>query len=179
MIVWKQVEQVGISWKAFCDKIAELPQGQLWRHNQAGDLPGDNEIIDVAMMDSLIEANTGRDGFTYTHKPLDHADNEAIVRKANNEGFTVNISCNSIPHLDEMADKYPDLPLVTILTEEGPKTQFSPGGTKIVTCPATYKDEVSCMTCKLCQVRDRTVAVGFPVHGFQKKKAGVIADNSA
>jgi hypothetical protein len=178
LLVWRGVAEKGISWAEFCEQIDSLPEGQLWRHNQAGDLPGDNEDIDIERMTALVLANAGKRGFTYTHKPLAHGDNEQAIRYSNENGFTVNISCNSIEHLDEVAENYPGLPLTTILPIDGPKTQVTPGGTKIVTCPATYRDEVSCATCKLCQVRDRGVAVGFPVHGFQKKKAGVIAENS-
>ena len=29
----------GVSLESFCDTIRALPKGQVWRHNQAGDLP--------------------------------------------------------------------------------------------------------------------------------------------
>jgi hypothetical protein len=36
----------GMQWSEFCDVIAALPAGQLWRMNQAGDLPGAGETVD-------------------------------------------------------------------------------------------------------------------------------------
>ncbi len=60
----------GTDWRTFCESIASLPEGQLWRHNQAGDLPGMNLEIDRIMLADLVDANKGRNGFTYTHKPV-------------------------------------------------------------------------------------------------------------
>ena len=39
---WLQVtkRQRGENWRLFLGKIAGLPDGQFWRHNKAGDLPG-------------------------------------------------------------------------------------------------------------------------------------------
>lgn len=46
-IVWGNVERKGDDWGTFCSKVAAMPDGQLWRHNQAGDLPGENGEIDA------------------------------------------------------------------------------------------------------------------------------------
>src|SRR5882672_5442496 len=47
--------------------VENLPTGTLWRHNQAGDLPSDDqETISRERLRKLTEANTGRKGFTYT-----------------------------------------------------------------------------------------------------------------
>src|SRR5215472_8094922 len=60
-----------LTWNDFVAAIAALPAGQFWRHNQAGDLPGAGDLIDVDALGQLVEANRDRRGFTYTHKPLD------------------------------------------------------------------------------------------------------------
>ena len=44
-IHWDKVPERGTSWEEFCERIAQLPAGALWRHNQAGDLPGDGTRI--------------------------------------------------------------------------------------------------------------------------------------
>src|SRR6187431_3010559 len=44
---WEKVTEKGLDWSAFCLQIAALPEGQLWRHNQAGDLPGVGEDVHV------------------------------------------------------------------------------------------------------------------------------------
>lgn len=51
-------------------QIAALTEGQLWRHNQAGDLVGGGNEIDTAPRGQLVAANAGKRGFTYTHKPV-------------------------------------------------------------------------------------------------------------
>ena len=42
-------------------------------------------------------------------------------------------------------------------------------------CPATYRDDISCATCGLCQRANRKVIVGFPAHGSRNKVASAIA----
>ena len=70
---------------------------QLWRHNQAGDLPGRGNKIDLRLLAELVAANRQRRGFTYTHKPLTAA-NVAAIMGATRDGFTVNVSANSPAH---------------------------------------------------------------------------------
>ncbi|MFZ9994271.1 MAG: DUF7227 family protein [Steroidobacteraceae bacterium] len=55
--------------------------------------------------------------------------------------------------------------------------QTTPGGRRIAPCPATYRDDVSCSTCQLCQRRRRGVIVGFPAHGVSKRKVSAIASS--
>lgn len=159
----------GMSWDSFCETIRAMPDGQLWRHNQAGDLPGDGVNINIDMMAALVAANNGRRGFTYTHY-LPSAHNRAIVKIANDCGFTVNWSAESLAHADQLAD-YNAGPVVVAVAEHAPRTQTTPAGRTVVTCPATYRDDTSCATCQLCQ-RQRETIVAFPVHGTGKKKAG-------
>ena len=77
-IVWKQVETMGKDINALCDDIKALPQGQLWRHNQAGDLPHKEQNIDMLSMAKLITVTRGKRGFTYTHHKM-NAHNKTIV----------------------------------------------------------------------------------------------------
>src|SRR6266849_367265 len=88
---WRRVKRgdLGVPWNRFLSEIRALPEGQLWRHNQAGDLPGVGEEIDREMLRTLALANIGKRGFTYSHKPLNHH-NAAAIREANRAGFTVN-----------------------------------------------------------------------------------------
>jgi len=155
----------GMSWSEFCDTIAALPAGQLWRHNQAGDLPGVGESIDPVALGQLIEANTGRRGFTYTHK---HSDESIFwVTYANLHGFTINLSANDLHHADQLYDT--GCPVVVVLPIDAPQQTVTPAGRKVITCPATYRDDISCATCQLCS-RQRDTIVGFPAHGTGKAK---------
>lgn len=179
-ILWRKVSAgtVGMSWQAFCEAIAALPACQLWRHNQAGDLPGIGNDIDETAILRLIEANKGKRGFTYTHKPVDasHANNAMLVAHANSEGFTVNLSANNLSEADELA-ALGIAPVVSVLPKEQTSNTTTPAGRKVVVCPATQREGVSCATCQLCQRADRKVIVGFPAHGMRATKASEIACN--
>ena len=157
----------GMQWGKFVQTISSLPEGQLWRHNQAGDLPGQGEGIDGAELAQLVKANTGRRGFTYTHKHNSAANLQEIAR-ANAQGFTVNLSANSLEHADKLADHAAG-PVVVVLPATQTANTATPAGRKVVICPATQREGVSCATCQLCS-RQRTAIVGFPAHGSSHKK---------
>ena len=167
----------GDDWSTFLDKIKELPAGSKWRHNQAGDLPGDTQDLDSTKCVDLAKANDGKRGFTYTHYDvLDNFQNAITVNMMNHLGFTVNVSANNLEHADQLCDL--DIaPVATVLPIEQTTNTVTPKGRKVVVCPATYKDDVSCADCMLCEKRDRKVIVGFPAHGTSKKKASVVASN--
>ena len=168
-IHWKRITEGvrGVEWDEFCEQIDKLPRDQLWRHNQAGDLPGDGEELDVDMLMQLCEANEGRRGFTYTH--YDPFTNRDAIAAANECGFTVNISAESLEEADHFAALQCG-PVVTLLPITTETKCVTPQGRRVVVCPATYRDDVSCATCQLCQ-RQRDVIVGFPAHGTSKAKA--------
>ena len=174
---WDKVtrEERGDDWSTFIDKIKDLPTGSKWRHNQAGDLPGDMEKLDDEKCIELAKANKGKRGFTYTHYDvLDNFQNAITVNIMNHLGFTVNVSANNLEHADKLCDL--DIaPVATVLPIEQTTNTVTPKGRKVVVCPATYKDDVSCASCMLCEKWDRNVVVGFPAHGTSKKKAAAIA----
>jgi hypothetical protein len=176
---WRNVAgDLGGTWQGLLSAVRALPAGQLWRHNQAGDLPGEGNYIDPYMLAELVEANKGKRGWTYTHKPVDGANvgNNCSVQSANYHGFTVNLSANNLEHADRLADLEIG-PVVTVLSREvhGRTNLHTPAGRRVVVCPATHMADVSCATCALCQVRDRKVIVGFPAHGNAARKASLLA----
>ena len=174
---WDKVtrKERGDDWSAFIDKIKDLPTGSKWRHNQAGDLPGDMEKLDDKKCIELAKANKGKRGFTYTHYDvLDNFQNAITVNIMNHLGFTVNVSANNLEHADKLCDLN-IAPIATVLPIEQTTNTVTPKGRKVVVCPATYKDDVSCASCMLCEKWDRNVVVGFPAHGTSKKKASAIA----
>ncbi len=170
-IQWRRVDagEHAKAWGDFLADVHALPEGQLWRHNQAGDLPGPGDEIDIIALCELVETQRGRRGFTYTHKPVTSDSlNAAIVGWANHNGFTINLSANSMADADRLAEL--DIgPVVTVLPSDAAKNETleTPAGRTVVPCPATYQDDVSCSTCQLCQ-RQRAVIVGFPAHGSAK-----------
>ncbi|ASJ79266.1 hypothetical protein P26059A_0114 [Curvibacter phage P26059A] len=170
---WKKVTNgiKGVSYDAMLDEVSRLPKGQLWRHNAAGDLIHNNETIDGAALIDLVRANkkSKAKGFTYTHHDMTGASNREYVQYANDNGFTVNLSANSIEHADEL--KALNIgPVVTIMPIDCDKVTQTPAGNTIVQCPATYSD-ITCAQCGICQVATRKAIIGFPVHGARKASA--------
>jgi hypothetical protein len=167
----------GEDYDTFLGKIAALPGGQLWRHNQAGDLPGAGDTIDITALARLVEANAGRRGFTYTHKPP-VGENAPAIADANARGFTINLSANNLRHADELAS-LGIAPVVTVLPSDarGHRNIQTPAGRRVVVCPAIYREDVTCASCGLYQRADRPVIIGFPAHGAATAMADAVASN--
>jgi hypothetical protein len=167
---WEQVPTKGLTWRAFCRAVAALPKGQLWRHNQAGDLPGRGDAIDTAALAVLVAANKGRKGFTFTHKPVTATRNEhrkrvnrRAIAQANAEGFTVNLSAESLAQADALADLNIGPVVVVVPRDAGPT--YTPAGRKVIICPAQTRDDITCDRCQLCAIASRKAIVGFRAHG--------------
>ena len=194
---WAKVtdRQRGVTWPIFIGMIRDLLPDTLWRHNQAGDLPGQNNKLDATACFRLTDANTGKRGFTYCHYDVLYSShNRNVIEQMNKMSFVVNLSGNSLDHADKLADL--DIaPVTTVLPIEYERTSTkgewtetlaeykqridirnvtTPSGRKVTVCPATYMDDVSCETCQLC-ARLRDAIVGFPAHGNGKKKADAVA----
>jgi len=173
---WRKVSEGkrGGSLEDLTSFIRSLPEGTLFRHNQAGDLPGEGERLDARALRQIVQANTGRRGFTYTHK-YGKRGNLRHIKAANEGGFTVNLSANSPSHADELAETGAG-PVVCVLDQTTTKNTTTPAGRKIVICPATVRDDITCSTCGLCARSNRSIIVGFPAHGTSKRKASAISN---
>lgn len=176
-IHWKKIDKAerGTSYWQAMQAIASLPSGQRWRHNVAGDLVHAGQKIAADSLAGIIQANKGKQGFTYTHHRVIGDDavvlhNRQQIRLANRNGFTVNLSADTL----EQADKLKALnigPVVTILPIDAPKTMKTPAGNIVIVCPAVYRNDTTCSNCGICQVSTRKAIIGFPAHGVGKKKA--------
>ena len=142
--------------------ISRLPNGALWRHNQAGDLHGKDGTIDVNHLRLITKANTGRRGFTFTHYDvLANGMNRTAIAEANRNGFTINLSCNSLAHADALFD-IGVAPVTTVLPPTQTTNTRTPKNRKVVICPARTRQHVTCSTCKLCTRSKRDFIIGFP-----------------
>ena len=156
---------------AFCEHIKDLPRGQLWRHNQAGDLPAKRPgLIDANAVYQIALANVGRHGFTYTHYPPTPK-NLLVVRTANKLGFTINLSAESLGQADEYAAL--GVPVVTVLPIGTDATVITPKGNMVIVCPASTGN-TDCLNCGICQNRHRDAIVGFPAHGTGAERVQAI-----
>ena len=160
---WKKVDS-GERGKLFIDLLeavrTRMPQ-ELWRHNQAGDLPGHGNELNHGAIKALAEASKGKRGFTYTHKYSSKENLDIILDIHQDNGFTINLSADSIP--EAMALKAKGFPVVVTIV---PKDVIDPK--YITVCPAQTHDNVTCLTCGLCAKNDRKTIIGFLAHGTRK-----------
>lgn len=172
--------KIGGDFKAFLSGVKSLPKGQIWRHNQSGDASGKNDKINSNHLKSLVAANRGKNGFTYTHYPvINHKfakENKKAINHANKNGFTINLSGNNLAHADKLK-KLNIAPVVCIIPIGSPNTVFTPAGNKVIKCPAQQKEGITCKSCQLCQKVNRSVIIGFEAHGVLKNKVSLIAGN--
>ena len=165
-MTWDKVAQRGQDLAGLCLAIDQLPPGQLWRHNVAGDLPGTGEDLDPVALGQIVRANIGRRGFTYTHKKSPDALHWASM--ATQWGFTVNLSADDVGEADALAEAQAG-PVVAIVPMDTPEKTFTPAGRTVIVCPAQTRDNVTCATCGLCARADRSVIVGFRAHGSRAR----------
>jgi transcription initiation factor TFIID subunit TAF12 len=149
--------------------IAALPASQLWRHGQAGDFPHTAGRISRRYLRAIIAANRGRNGYTYTHHSLAIGENASLIRSANRNGFTVNVSTES----ESAADRAIAAGLPAVLavpSDEERVTWQTAAGNRVLVCPAQRSDTKTCADCKLCHKRGRRVIIAFLAHGIGRRK---------
>ena len=164
----------GGTWDELTTYVSKLKAGQLWRHNQAGDFfsteQGSKEYIRLDLVKSLVEANksSGAKGYTYTHHEL-HTHNLEAVKYCNNNGFTVNASCESMTQADSAMAQ--GVPAVCVVDNSKDVPTHTPAGHKVVVCPAQIGD-TNCKDCGLCakSLQGRSCVVAFLAHGNRANK---------
>lgn len=159
---WDKLTVRGLSYADLLDEISRLKRGTLWRHNDAGDLIGSGNRINLTALVALVDANRGRRGFTYTH--WDWWKNRNEIRWANLHGFTINVSTES--HADAKAAYIEGLPVALVADQVGAVEDRD--GIRYVVCPAQTKGW-TCKDCGLCAVADREYVIVFRPHGTKKK----------
>lgn len=172
---WDRVETSGIDEEQLLDHVKTLPNGQLWRHNVAGDLPSMAGLVDSNSFNRLIDAVKHTRPIIYTHHKL-YPHNQKLFSHARANGVVINASCEDIgtaysaikAGINAVCIMPSDAKPVTKLVNPDNHDEL----VRIVICPAQQKDSISCATCGLC-ARDRVeagVIVGFLAHGSRAKK---------
>lgn len=154
-----------MEWGEFLVKVRGLPSRTLWRHAQAGDLPGIGDRLDVEGLGELVEANLGRCGYTYTHKPLRRRVEREAVAEAVRRGFVINLSADNLREADRLVD-LGIAPVVSLVPLGSPARMLTPGGRQVRLC-SHQVDGVRCTDCRLCS-RRRGFIVGFLPHGTKR-----------
>ena len=166
----------GGSFKELLQNIKSLKPGTIWRACVAGDIPSNNKgEISRTYIKGITEANKGLKGYTYTHNRLDIGENISLLKTANKQGFTVNISTESEAAADNAVLN--SLPAVIVVkSTETRHSWFTKNKNKILVCPAQTSG-VNCIDCQLCQHRAKNLIIAFKAHGNQAKKIDKILDN--
>jgi len=168
---WRAVTEGrrGVPWAEFLQAIRALPAGQLWRHNQAGDLWKPGTLTGRTALAQLTEANRGRRGFTYSHHKRTPATVQAF-KAATAHGFTVNASCHSEAEADAAISD--GLRAVFVVPADDQRTAWeTSGGNRAIVCPAQRFEGMTCARCQLCAARPSHVAIVFRAHGTGRKAA--------
>lgn len=173
--------ETGITWENLLSCIRKLRQGTLWRMNQAGDFQGENNLLNADKMRELVLANRGKKAISYSHYPVldtqsEHAPaNRAIVKEANQKGFTINLSGNNIAHADKLI-ALKIAPVVCVVPSEVTKNFITPAGNRALICPASIRENVNCAACGLCARANREYIICFPAHGNAKRFVNTVAN---
>ena len=166
----------GGTFKELLNNIKALKPGTIWRACVAGDIPSNNKgEISRTYIKGITVANQGKKGYTYTHNRLDIGENISLLKTANKQGFTVNISIESEAAADNAVLN--NLPAVIVVkSTEKRRSWYTKNKNKILVCPAQTSG-VNCIDCQLCQSRPKNLIIAFKAHGNQAKKIAKILDN--
>jgi hypothetical protein len=136
-------------------------------------LPGEGDCIDAAALESLVDANRGKCGYTYTHKPVLGQSavavrNRVLIKEANLNGFTINLSADNLRHADRLAELYIG-PVVVTLRHDAVDDTVTPECRPVMLCPHSIDPSVQCTSCWLCWTTGRPI-IGLPAHGTRKRQ---------
>jgi hypothetical protein len=151
------------------ERLSRLRKHTLFRHNQAGDLPGNGLEINPTELELLVDACGHADGFGFSHYRPDIGDNAALILAANQGGLTINMSAENLTQADGLVALGIG-PVVVALPAGQRKAMKTPAGNHVAICPTYLDDRVTCASCGICQKVDRRSVVGFPAHGVGKAK---------
>jgi hypothetical protein len=180
LMAWRKVAEHGRDLAALCASVRAVPRGSGWRYGVAGDLPGDGDTIDHAALAQIVQANRGRRGFAYTHKPVGLNGqvrvNARAILASNASGLAVNLSADSLQEADRKAALGVG-PVVVVLPADAPQHMRTPEGRHVTVCPAETKG-LTCDRCLACARPGRRVIIGFRAHGAQRNHVSAVTRRS-
>jgi hypothetical protein len=178
---WNKLDKgkIGGSFTELVNKIRNIPENQLFRLNQAGDLPGVNNKINIKMLKRLVSAAKNRPVLSYTHKLVlgnsrTAINNRKYIKWANKHGFNINISADGLRDADKKANLKIG-PVCVVLPSDSPNKLFTPQGKKVIVCPAQYKN-LTCDDCRLCS-KNHSCLIGFRAHSSGKSIVNKLVKN--
>ena len=165
---WAKLDSDGLSVSDLAYRLKDLPKHSKCRVNQAGDFHHNNGEIDVEDLGLIVEASQRIDVISYTHHRPNIGKNHDTILAANNAGFTINLSAESLVEADALADLAIG-PVVVAVPRGTPKVSFTPKGRQVTMCPAVYSD-MTCDRCMICAKPGRKTVIAFEAHGATKAR---------
>lgn len=158
----------GDDFDTFLAKLRTIPYGQLWRHAQAGEAPIE------AFLPVARAARRAR-GFGYTHHQCT-PESTKLLKDCAALNLRINYSCDTLEEADRVVAA--GMPAVTVLESSEGRVAFdSPAGNRVVVCPNSRNERVTCATCQLCYERKAGIVIGFPAHGTKVKAADLVVSS--
>ena len=151
---WQKVDtgKRGIKFNDLINKIKSLKPCSKLRLNIGGDLVGHNNNIYKSYLDKYIEACKPLKAWTYTHYPITKGNNGNLLKIANKNGLTVNLSCEREYQAIQSVEN--GLPTVLVVksteTRKSYKLKDIHGNVKatVLICPQQIKDNVKAANLK-------------------------------
>lgn len=158
--------------KTLADAMESKGHSKVVRHNVAGDMckPGMSELDSILIRDLIKAWKSARvTAYTYTHADKT-AKNFAKVQRAIENGFIINMSCETMEQVKVCYEN--NVPSVLAVYEWTKKDKVTRriNGITYRLCPACYDKNVTCRDCGKCWKKDRKEVIVFPAHGAGKKK---------
>ena len=94
------------------------------------------------------------------------ASNGDLIREANRDGFTINLSADSLEDADRLTDMEIG-PVAVVVAHDAPIRLKTPAGRRVTICPAE-SSKMTCDECRLCANPKRKTIIGFRAHGQSK-----------
>lgn len=167
---WNRAEKDGVYSHQLRQWVLDnTEEGALIRHNVAGDIAikGTSQISPLLLGD-LLKAFAGRKAYSYTHCEINEG-NAELLRFAQEEGFVISFSCETVDEVDEA--KALGCQAVLTVSEFPTATAVTPDGHFLVPCPAQTHEGMTCKKCRLCANPKRETIIMFKAHGNGAKKA--------
>ena len=164
--------ETGIRLSRFLDLMRTLPKYSIFRFGIGGDFPGKGNSLNVYELTAIVKTAVSRSlrAFAYTHKKSEGQ--IAVYKQLHCQKFVINLSCDSVEEVDELA--HHGLPLVLTVPSNFPAFARTANGVRLIQCLHSQYG-TQCCDCggeggPLCARLERDYAITFPAHGTRRKQ---------
>lgn len=156
--------------KTLADMMESKGHTKVLRHNVAGDMCiHGTDSLDGELIRNLSRAYKGIKAYTYTHCAKT-AENFQLIHKAADNGFVINMSCETLGQVMECRENHVPAVLAVYEWTQKDKATRRIDGITYRLCPASHDKNMTCRDCGKCWKKNQKEIIVFPAHGAGKKK---------